>query len=180
MHALINRSVSKVQTLLLDDEWTAHDTLIDAEDIFSQKPDEKDLYRAEEQHADQHRRHAGRETVPPDELHDEVNDRDDHGNGAADTTGKHSDPEADLRIGGEAEHCRIVERVKIVVCDTGTALRLSIWDLLPMEAKLCHDTPEKWRRIIECAHDIDEGMVIETEAGELLDLIDGGPLLDGL
>ena len=42
-------------------------------DIFY-KGDKKDLHRSQKQHSDEHRRHACRKTVPPDQLHDQVND----------------------------------------------------------------------------------------------------------
>ena len=179
-HAADHRVLREVQALLFDDERAAHDALIDAQDILAEQADEEYLHGAEEEHADQHRGHAGREAIPPDELHDEVNDGDQHADGAADGTEEHGHTEADLGVAGEAEHRGVVQGVEVVVCDAGAALRLGVRNFLPVEAELGDDATQERRRVIELPHDVDEGVVVEAEAGELRDLVDGGHLLDEL
>ena len=176
-HAADHRVLREVQALLLDDERAAHDALVDAQDVLAEQADEEDLHGAEEEHADEHRGHAGREAIPPDELHDEVNDGDQHADGAADGTEEHGHTEADLRVACEAEHRGVVQGVEVVVCDAGASLRLGIWNFLPVEAELGDDATQERRRIIELPHNVDEGAVVEAEAGELRDLVDRGHLL---
>ena len=138
-HAADHRVLREVQALLLDDERAAHDALVDAQDVLAEQADEEDLHGAEEKHADEHRGHAGREAIPPDKLHDEVNDGDQHADAAAGGTEEHRHTEADLRVAREAEHRGVVQGVEVVVCDAGAALRLGIWDFLPVEAELGDD-----------------------------------------
>ena len=64
--------------------------------------------------------------------------------------------------------------------DAGAALRLGVRNFLPVEAELGDDATQERRRIIELPHNVDEGVVVEAEAGELRDLVDGGHLLDEL
>lgn len=176
-HAADHRVLRKVQTLLLDDKRAAHDALVDAQDVLAEQADEEDLHGAEEEHADEHRGHAGREAIPPDELHDEVNDGDQHADAAAGGTEEHRHTEADLRVAREAEHRGVVQGVEVVVRDAGAALRLGIRNFLPVEAELGDDATQERRRVVQLPHDVDEGVVVEAEAGELRDLVDGGHLL---
>lgn len=176
-HTADHRVLREVQTFLLDDKRAAHDALVDAQDVLAEQPDEEDLHGAEEEHADEHRGHTGREAIPPDELHDEVNDGDQHADAAAGGTEEHRHTEANLRVAREAKHRGVVQGVEVVVRDAGAALRLGIRNFLPVEAELGDDASQERGRVVQLPHDVDEGVVVEAEAGELRDLVDGGHLL---
>ena len=170
----------EIDPLLLDDQRPLHDALVDGEDILADQPDEKDLDRSQKQHAQKHGCHTCQETVPPDQLHDQVDESDKKARHAAERADKRGDPQPRLRIGGKAQHGRVVQPVEIVAGLAGPALRLLIGDLLAAVAQLRHDPPQKRRRVIQPAQHFDKIPVIQARTGKMLDLLHIGQLVDHL
>ena len=58
----------EINPLLLHYQRPIHDTGVDAHNIFAQKADKGQLYRAKEENSDEDRRRAQRELIPPDQF----------------------------------------------------------------------------------------------------------------
>ena len=114
------------------------------------------------------------------QFHHQIYNRHDHTDRRADTSKDRRQAQTDLRIGGHTEHGRIVQTVEIVVGLSGPALRLLIRNLLTLIAKLRHNAPQEWGRIIQLPQHLDKIPVIKPGAGKMLDLLHVRKLLDGL
>ena len=180
LNTSVNRRIPKVESFFLYYQRSLHYPLIDGEDVLAQESDEKDLNGAEEEHADKHWRHAGGETVPPDELHYEVGYGDQHADGAAHAAEEYRNSEADFRVAGKAEHGGVIEGIPVVVGDSGSSSGLGVGDFLAAETELGHDAPQEGGGVVQVSHYVDECLVIESEAGELGNLVYGRHFFDGL
>lgn len=54
---------------------------------------------------------------------------------------------------------------------------LRVLDVLALEAEFGDDATEEWRRVLQRAQHVDEGSIVKSKSGEVLDLLDAGHLL---
>ena len=69
------KNPSEVDSFFLNDQRLVLDLSVNGADVFSDDADEKELNSSEEEHADHQRRKSEVEGIPPDELDDQIDER---------------------------------------------------------------------------------------------------------
>ncbi len=172
------RYLRKIDPLFLNHQRSVHDPFIDAEDVLSQKSGKHQLQRSEDQDGEQDGGGACNEAVPVDQLQDQVHQSDDHADAAYDEAGKGGDTQPHLGVGGEAQHGCVIQGVEIVVGFACSAALLLVGEIYPFEAQLGYNAPQERGGIVQISQDLHKAFVVESEAGEVLNLLHVGHLFD--
>lgn len=161
----------KIQPLLLHHDRPIDHAGVDVQDIFAQQSDEEQLKGAYHIDAQHDGRAAGAEAVPPDQLHDQIDQGDQQADAGGEKTHEGCKAKPHFRVGSDGQHGRIVQAVEVVFRLARPAFFLAIGDFDPVEAApvLRHDSPQKGAGIVQFPEEQDEASVIEAESREVFD-----------
>lgn len=161
----------KIQPLLLHYDRPIDHAGVDVQDIFAQQSDEEQLKGAYHIDAQHDGRAAGAEAVPPDQLHDQIDQGDQQADAGGEKTHEGGKAKPHFRVGSDGQHGRIVQAVEVVFRLARPAFFLAIGDFDPVEAAsvLRHDSPQKRAGIVQFPEEQDEASVIEAESREVFD-----------
>lgn len=104
----------KINPLLFHHDRPPNHSGVDIQNIFPQQPDEEQLQRSDHENPDQHRHAARRESVPPDQFHDQIDQRDQQADPGGNEPQERGQTQSHLSIRGNGKHGCVIQAVKVI------------------------------------------------------------------
>src|ERR1700685_292625 len=136
-------------------------------DVLSDDAHEKQLQRAQEEHADRDRCYAHREIPPKQKFVCEVGCAAKHGDQCPSKSCKSHQPQRNFGKLGNPEHCEIVKRIKVVLRFTALTALLFIKYFGMRKADLSDHSAEIRVWIAKLTNQIDNLPIIQSKAGKV-------------
>src|SRR5271154_3060815 len=164
--------ILEIQSFAFDHQRAVVHLRVYVPDVFPDDAHEEELQRSEEKHANGDGCYPNREVFPEHQLVCEVCRTSQHGEERPGKTRKRDHSQRDLRKLGDTEHCKIVERVKIVLCLAALSALLLIKNLGVRKTDFGNHAAEVWVGISKLANKVDDLAIVQSKAGKVFVSLD--------